>query len=222
MQQTVIQKRSGKKPLFIVLSVFAGILMIIGILTFLMLSDPNRNVGTVAKSDSIVAKLGIAALSGEPARLTAEELNGFLAEKFPSQTPRCYINPDDTVGVYIPVNYKGIHLGVISNFTVGYNSSQEQIFAEIHSLQIGRLPVQPALAMSLLKGEFPQGVTVTGNVVRADMSLFSTEIFGDLVGLQISGLEVTGRYFVLNVTGNADKLKEFIVQTLPGYLDILK
>lgn len=222
MQQTIIQKRSGKKPLFIVLSIFAGILIVIGILTVLMLSDPNRNAGAAAKSDTVIAKLGVAAISGEPARLTAEELNGFLAEKFPSQTPRCYINPDDTVGVYIPVNYKGIHLGVISNFTVGYNSSQEQIFAEVHSLQIGRLPVQPSLALQLLKGKFPQGVTVNGDVVRADMSLFGTQMFGDMIGLQISGLEVTGRYFVLNVTGNADRLKEFIVQTLPGYLDLLK
>ncbi len=222
MQQTIVQKRSGKKPLFIVLSIFAGILIVIGILTILMLSDPNRNMAPAAKSDTVLAKLGVAAISGEPARLTAEELNGLLAEKLPSQAPRCYINPDDTVGVYLPVNYKGIHLGVISNFTIGYNTSQEQIFAEVHSVQIGRLPVQPALALNLLKGNLPEGVTVNGNVIRADMALFSTQIFGDMVGLQVSGLEVTGRYFVLNVTGNADKLKEFIVQTLPGYLDLLK
>ncbi|GEM_PF-5423158 len=222
MQQTFVQKRSGKKPLFIVLSIFAGILILIGILTALMLSDPNRNTGTAAKTDAVIAKLGIAAISGEPARLTAEELNGLLAEKFPSQPPRCYINPDDTVGVYLPVNYKGIHLGVIANFTLGFNSSQEQVIADLHSVQIGRLPVHPKLALNLIKDKLPQGISITGTVVRADMSLFNTQIFGDAIGLQITGLEVTGRFFVLNVIGNIDKLKEFIVQSLPGYLNLLK
>ncbi len=222
MQQTFVQKRSEKKPLFIVLSVFAGILIVIGILTALMLSDPNRSTGTAAKTDTVIAKLGVAAISGEPAVLTAEEVNGLLAEKFPPQPPRCYINPDNTVGVYLPVNYKGIHLGVIANFTLGFDSSREQITADIHSVQVGRLPVQPKLALNLLKGKFPQGVTAAGSVVSADMSLFSTQVFGDVVGLQVSGAAVTGRNFVLNVTGNADKLKEFIVQTLPNYLNSLK
>ena len=222
MQQMIIQKRNGKKPLFIVLSIFAGILVIMGILTALMLSDPNRNVAAAAKTDTVAVKLGIAALSGEPARLTAEELNGFLSERFASQPPQCYINSDDTVAVYLPVDYQGIHLGVVANFTVGFNSAQEQIFAEVHSVQVGRLPVQPALALNLFKKKFPQGIYVSGNVMRADISLLNAKIFGNLVGLQISGVEVTGRYFVLNVTGNADKLKEFIVQTLPGYFDLLK
>lgn len=84
------------------------------------------------------------------------------------------------------------------------------------------MPVQPALALNLFKKKFPQGIYVSGNVMRADISLLNAKIFGNLVGLQISGVEVTGRYFVLNVTGNADKLKEFIVQTLPGYFDLLK
>ena len=222
MQQTFVQKRSEKRPLLIVLSVFAGILIVIGILTALMLSDPNRSTGTAAKTDTVIAKLGVAAISGEPAVLTAEEVNGLLAEKFPSQPPRCYINPDNTVGVYLPVNYKGIHLGVITNFTLGFDSSLEQITADIHSVQVGRLPVQPKLALNLLKGKFPQGVTAAGSVVSADMSLFSTQVFGEAVGLQGSGAAVTGRNFVLNVTGNADKLKEFIVQTLPNYLNSLK
>lgn len=223
MQQTIVKKRSTKKPLFIVLSIFAGILILLGILVYLMLSDPNRNtVGAATKPDTVLAKLGVAAISGEPARLTAEEVNTLLAARFDSQPPRCYINPDDTVGVYVPLNYQGIHLGVTANLTLGCNSPQQQIFAEVHSVQVGRLPVQPALALRLVKGKFPEGVSVSGNVVSADTSLFSTQVLENTVGLEISGLEVTGRYFVLNITGNAEKLKEFIVQSLPDYLNFLK
>jgi hypothetical protein len=222
MQKMISEKRSARKPLFILLWMIGIILVVIGILTVLMMSDPNQDrTFPVAKSDTVVAKLGVAAVTGEPARLTAEEVNGLLAARSSAQPVDFSINSDDTVGVYLPVNYKGIHLGVSATLTVGYDSTKKQILAEVHSAQIGRLPVQPAWALNYLKKNLPQGVSVSGNDVRADASLFTTRILANSVGLELSGLEVTGGYFVLNVSGNTDELKNYILQKLPSYLALL-
>lgn len=222
MQQLVLKKHSAKKPLIIVLSIFSSLLVLVGILTALILSDPNRGQSApTAKAGDVLTKLGVAAISGESARLTTEEVNGLLADQFPAHTPQFSINSDNTVALYLPADYKGIHIGITANMTVGCDPSQQQVYAVIHSLYFGRLPVDPSLGLSMLKKNLPQNMTAEGNAVRMDSAVFDTGLFGEAAGLQISDLEVTGRYFVVSISGNLNKLREFIVQTLPGALQNL-
>lgn len=222
MQQAVVKKNGGKKPLIIALSVFGAILILFGIAAALALSDPNRGQ-SAAKADAgnVLAKLGVAAISGEPARLTADEVNGLLAEQFPAHTPQLSVSGDNTVNVYVPVNYKGIHLGITANVTLGYDSAKQQLYAVTHSLHLGRLPVDPAFGLRFLKNNLPKSMAAEGNVIHTDSTASDSGLLGDAMGLQITGLDVTGGYFVLRVSGNLSQLRDFIVQTLPGALQNL-
>lgn len=222
MQQAVVKKNGGKKPLIIALSVFGAILILFGIAAALALSDPNRGQ-SAAKADAgnVLAKLGVAAISGEPARLTTDEVNGLLAEQFPAHTPQLSDGGENTVNVYAPVNYKGIHLGVTANVTLGYDSAKQQLYAVLHSLHLGRLPVDPAFGLRFLKNNLPKSIAAEGNVVHTDSTASDSGLLGGAMGLQISGLDVISGNFVIRVSGNLGQLRDFIVQTLPNALQNL-
>lgn len=221
MQQAVAKKSGGKKPLIIALSVFGAILILFGVAAALALSDPNRGQSAAKADGNVLVKLGVAAISGEPARLTADEVNGLLAEQFPVHTPQLSVSGDNTVNVYTPVNYKGIHLGVTANVTLGYDPAKQQLYAVMHSLHLGRLPVDPAFGLRFLKNNLPKSIAAEGNVVHTDSTASDSGLLGDTMGLQISGLDVIDGCFVIRVSGNLGQLRDFIVQTLPGALQNL-
>lgn len=219
MQQTIEKKFIRKKPFILVLSVLGALLVLLGIAAAMALSDPNRAQSAVkADTGTPLAKLGVAAISGEPARLTAEEVNSLLVERFTARAPRLSLGDDGTVTAYIPVNYKGIRLGVTAAMTIGYDTEKEQVCAEIHSLQLGRLPIAPSFGLRLLKSALPNGVSVKGNTVCADSAVSDSGLLGSVPGLQVSSLEVSGGYFIVGVSGNLGRLHEFIVQALPNVL----
>lgn len=223
MQKKIVKIISSKKPLFFVLSVVAVLLIVIGILTALALSDPNRDQGKAAPdSGTALTKLGVAAISGEPARLTADEMNSLLASKFPVQTPRLTVNADESVQIYAPVNYKGIHVGVTANVTIGCDPNRHIIYAAVHSLYLGRLPVDPSLGLKLAKGDSAQRITVDGSVLSTDSTLFDFGLLSEAAGMEISDIQVKDGDFVIGVSGDLTKLREFIVQAMPSVLENLK
>lgn len=219
MQQPTVKKGGVKKPLILILSVLAAIFVPLGIAAMLALSDPGQGQSAAeADAGNALAKLGVAAVSGQPARITAGEVNGLLAEQLHSGAPRLSIRSDNTVEVYIPASYKGIHVGVTANVTVGCDASSQQIYAVVHSLHLGRLPVEPSMGLRFLQGSLPESVAAEGNVVSVDSAAPGSELFGEAGGLQISELDVDGGCFVVYISGNLNRLRDFIVQTLPGAL----
>ena len=224
MKQAV-QKR-GKKPLIFIVSFVALLLMIIGILFALILNDPNQPIATGAKTDTGVAKLVKAAVTGAPAQLSSEEMNAILAAKLAKGTQtkikgvRFTINGDNTVDAYVPVDYKGIRFGVSANLTVA-PAAEKQISATINSMKIGRLPVNPAWVLSYGKTVLPKEVGVDGNVLHVNADLLNTYVLENMVGANISSLTVANQNFVVGVSGNIDKLKTYIEQNLKSYIGLL-
>jgi hypothetical protein len=212
-----------RRPWLIVLSVVAAILIIIGILAFLALSDPGRkNAPASPNTGTFYTKLGAAALSREPAEISQEELNGFLSSKFGSMPPQCKINPDNSLDLYAPINYKGIRIGVTANLTADYNLSRQQLAMQFHSLSVGRLPVPPAFALNLAKDRLPPGISVEGDFLYADSSLLVGGDLSSATGVEITDIELFDGKLMISVAGDPDRFREFVVQSLPDLFNFLK
>lgn len=221
----VVQKRS-KKPLIIILSFVALLLVILGVAFGLALSDPNVPITASGQTNTGVVKIIKAAVTGAPAHLSAEEMNAILAEKLAggSQTKvrgvRFTINPNDTVDVYLPIDYKGVKFGMSGNLTFGA-AAEKQISATVNSIRIGRLPVNPAWLLQYGKEVLPKEISVNGSVLQVDSSLIGTYILANDAPASISSLTVADQSFVVGVSSNLDKLKEYIEQNLKSYIGLL-
>ncbi len=219
-------QKHGKKPLIIVLSVVILLLATLGILFGLALNDPNVPI-TADETDTAVAKIITAAAAGKPTHLSAEEMGAILTAKLAQskQTKvrgvRFSINSNNTVDAYLPVVYKGVKFGVSANLMVSSNTAEKQICAVVNSIKVGRLPVNPVWLLQYGKAELPNSVSANGNVLRVNTSLFSTYVLGDMVGVDINAVTVADPDFVVSVSGNLDKLKEYITQNLKSYIGLL-
>lgn len=223
MLQTEHQMRGKSKVWVAVLSVLAGVLILIGILAALALNDPNRGLPPAApQSGALYAKLGAAALGGEPARLSADEVNSYLAAEYPGLSPHLSIRSDDSVDAYVSVAKRGMQFGLTANLTVRFDASRQQIVLQLRSFHVGRLPVPPGFALRFAGGRLPQGITAEEDALRADLpALWSGEIAG-LAGLRLTDLKVGGGSFVATAAADPDKFREFIVQSLPDVFGFLK
>ncbi len=213
----------GKKAATVTLSIVAVLLVVLGVLFSLLLNDPGRSRKSVApEAGTILTKLGAAALGGEPAQLSQEELNGLLASKFSGTAPQCQINADDTLDVYFPVNYKGIRIGVTANVSFSFNQSRQQVMMRVHSVHAGRLPLSPKLALKLGQNRLPHGVSAEGDFIYADVSWITGGDLSSVTGIEITDMKIMGQKLLVSVEGNPDKFREFIVQSLPDIFNFFK
>lgn len=221
--QPVYEEKHTNKAVVVVLSVVAGILVVIGILTMLALNDPNRGVAA-AKADTgkFLAKLGVAALSKQPAEFSQDEVNGLLAARLPSHPVRCSIDPDNTVTVYAPVNYKGIRLGVTANVLPDYDTGSQQLLLKVKSVHVGLLPVPPSFALQLGRAFLPPDAAVQGDTARVGSSLLFGRDLDSSAGIEVTGFEVKDGKAIVSASANSDKFREFIVQSLPNLLSLFK
>lgn len=223
MLQVVEEVHGKRKGWIIVLSVVAAILIVIGILTAMALNDPGRNSAPVpASTGSMFTKLGAAALSGEPAQITQDELNGLLTSRFGSMPPQCIIKEDKTLDVYVPVNYKGIRIGVTANVAMKFNPSRQQLSMQLNSVSVGRLPISPALALRLAKNRLPSGFSAEENVIYADVSTLVGNDMSNATGVDITGMDIFDGKLVITVAGDPDRFRDFVVQSLPELFNFLK
>lgn len=219
-------RKRGRKPLAIVLSVLVLLLAVIGVLSAMVLNDPNEPLAGNTDASAASAKIAIAAAAatGKPAQLTGEEAGAMLSQKLAQgrqsavRGVRLTIKSDNTVAAYLPVVYKGIKLGVSANLTVGWDGTKNEIRAAVNSMKIGRLPVNPAQMLPRVKEKLPQGVEEQGGVLYIAPQMFgSYEMPNDAPG-NISGLEVRDGKFFLSFSVDMSKLKEYLEEQLKSLL----
>jgi len=219
-------RKRGRKPLAIVLSVLVLLLAVIGILSAMVLSDPNEPLAGNTDASAVSAKIAIAAAAatGKPAQLTGEEVGAMLSQKLAQgkqstvRGVRLTVNSDNTVAAYLPVVYKGIKLGVSANLTVGWDGTKNGIRVAVNSMRIGRLPVNPARMLLRVKEKLPQGVEEQDGVLYIVPQMFgSYEMPNDAPG-NISALEVRDGKFLLSFSVNMSKLKEYLEEQMKSLL----
>nr|WP_319487484.1 hypothetical protein [uncultured Caproiciproducens sp.] len=219
-------RKRGGKLLVILLSVIVLLLAVAGILFGLAMSDPNEPLPPDGKTDSsaVAVKLVSAAATGEPAKLTGEEVSAMLTQKLAQgkqsavQGVRLTVNSDNTVAAYLPVVYKGIKLGVSANLTVGWDATKNLIRVAVNSMKIGRLPVNSARMLSRVKDKLPQGVEVQGSVLSIAPDLLGAYAMPNDAMANISGLSVEDQKFVVNVTADLGRLTEYLKEKLKSLL----
>ncbi|MDF1493248.1 hypothetical protein [Caproiciproducens sp. CPB-2] len=208
------------------MSVPVLLLAVVGILFALALNDPNAPLAPGGETDSsaVTAKLLVAAGTGKPAELTGEEVGALMTQKLAQNGQRAVsgvrltVNSDNTVDAYLPVSYKGMKLGVSANLTVGWDSAKKEIRAAVNSVKIGRLPVDPAWALSHAMDSLPKGAGREGNILYLPPPMFGTyEMPNDAPG-SISGLEVRYRKFLLNFSVDMAKLEDYLKEQLKSIL----
>ncbi|MGX8709187.1 hypothetical protein ACRQU7_06225 [Caproiciproducens sp. R1] len=209
------------------MSVLVLLLAVIGILFALALNDPNAPLVPSGETDSaaVTVKLLVAAGTGKPAELTGEEVSSLMTRKLAQNGQntvsgvRLTVNSDNTVAAYLPVSYKGMKLGVSANLTVGWDSAKNNIRAAVNSLKIGRLPVDPAWALSRAMDSLPDGTEREGNVLYLPPPVFGTyEMPNDAPG-NIGGLEVRDGKFLLNFSANMPELEKYLQEKLKSFLN---
>ncbi|MCY1712736.1 hypothetical protein [Caproiciproducens galactitolivorans] len=207
-------QKHSKTPA-IVISVFVFLLAAAGIAFGLALNDPNPPLVPSGQTDSIAVRLIHAAVTGEPARLSEEEVSALVSHKLARdggkvQGVRFSINDNHTVNVYIPAAYKGLRLGFSAVVSPGWDSTAKQMTAAVQSVRIGRLPVPPRWFLSRVKKEAPQGLTVQGNQIRIPSSLLGGIPLTDNHVAYINGLSVSDHVFLVNVTADLNGLKNYL------------
>lgn len=219
-------RKRGRKPLTIVLSVLVLLLAVIGVLSAMVLSDPNEPLAGNTDTSAASAKIAIAAAAatGKPAQLTGEEAGAMLNQTLAQGKQnavwgvRLTVNSDNTVAAYLPVVYKGIRLGISVNLTVGWDGTKNKIRVAVNSMKIGRLPVNPERMLLRVKEKLPQGVEEQDSVLYIAPQMFgSYEMPNDAPG-NINGLEVRDRKFILSFSVDMSKLKEYLEEQLKSLL----
>ncbi|HHV32380.1 hypothetical protein [Caproiciproducens sp. LBM24188] len=223
MLRMVEEPRKKKRPWLIVLSVLVGLFALLGIFALLALNDPGRDsVPANPDSGTVLTKLGAAALNKEPAQISEQELNGFLSASYKTMPPQCKIQPDNTLELYMPVNYKGIRVGVTAHGSAAFDLSRQQLALKFSSVRIGRLPVPTAFALNLAKDYLPDGFFVEDDLVYLDTSAAMGGDYSSFTGIQITGMEIFDQKLIVSVAGDPNKFKEFIVQSLPDLLKLFQ
>lgn len=219
-------QKSGKKPLIITLSVVVLVLAILGVTFGLALNDPNEPITAGNQAETGITKLVAAAVTGVPANLSSEEVNDILAAKLTENTQskikgiRFTINNDQTVDAYLPVGYKGIKFGVSANLTVS-TATENQVSATVNSMKIGRLPINPSQVLKYGKAILPNEITMDGNVLRVNTEQLKVYVLENMVEVNVSSLTVSDKNFVVGVSGNLDKLNEYIAKNYKSYMGLL-
>lgn len=197
-------RRRVNKIITAVLSVLAAILVAFGILTALMLSDPNANTisDNIVLSRDLESKMLAAAVTGEEFTATADEVNQYLEYRKAIRSTMPVIkgaiiqrvvlsfHEDDTADAYLPVQFKGKHFGVSVHFTPSFDTEKEQIVLHVEKVKIGRLPLPPRWALGLLQDSLPDGLSVEGTDLRAAAPSRKLEYMGASAEVRVADLRI--------------------------------
>ncbi len=207
------EESKGNRILTIVLSVAAGVLVIFGILTALVLSTPHAEQinQPVAPSNELTKKVLAGVLSGEECAVTEEEMNAFIDQKLVLNSSLPSVNgalirrvilsfrEDNTADVFLPVVYHNRVYDVSVNLTPSFSGGQ--LVLRVNTVHVGRLPVNPAWVIPSLKHAMPKAFTLSGTDIRVDGSVFQYSQSGVSAELNITDIRLENRMLKLKVQG---------------------
>lgn len=219
------EKKKSRKGLAAVLIVLAVLVGGIAAVAGLALNDPYADaVSAGVQPDTTVRKLMDAVLTGDPVTLTREEVNGLIAEKL-AELPagdiqlldlQCVTTKEGSAEFYAPVSFRGLRLPLSAQLELGCDG--EELWAKVQSVHLGRLPVPTQWMLAALKSVAPPEVSIVEEKISMPSSFFDENILGGSVGLTVQSLSVTDTGFLVDVTGNLDRLEEGIRQKLSDFL----
>lgn len=219
------EKKKSRKGLVAVVVALVVLIGGIGVTAGLALNDPYAGaVSAGVQPDTTVRKLMDAVLTGDPVTLTREEVNGLLAEQL-DELPageiqlvelQCISTKEGCAEFYAPVSFHGLRLPLSAQLEVGCDGAE--LWAKVQSVHLGRLPIPRRWVMEAVKSAVPAEVSIDEERISMPASFFDENILGGSVGLTVRSLSVTDAGYLVEVSGNLDRLEEGIRQKLSDFL----
>lgn len=195
------RKKSGLL-LTVILSVIALLLIAAGVLSLMVFNDPNAGKGLENKTPSNALGQTVikSALMGQECSFGKEEINGYLAYLIRQQDQKGDFSVrgaavtamrNDTAELYLPVEYKRKKYGVTVHVTPSCDSDTHQLLFTVHSMKIGRLPVNPEWVLGWILGRLPEGLKTEKNqICLMNQSLYEISYAGYSAELQLKNIEI--------------------------------
>ena len=186
----------------VILSVLAVILAGAGIVSWLVLNDPNAGKGleNTPPSEALALKAAKSAITGQEALFEPTEVSGFLNYLLDQEKSRGAALPadrvafsagaDNTADLYLPVTYAGKRLGVTMEGTPSVDSANGRIVFTVRSLHVGRFPFDPAWALGFVKNRLPEEISVQGAELDFPLPDVGVSAGGVSVALSLKSLRM--------------------------------
>lgn len=213
-------KKKGKYRWYIVFVVFFVFLAMVLVTGGLVLKDDNAGK-FYASPDAVplLETVGKAALKGEEAQISCEDVNSFLALMVEKEKEKeggssveqifLQIREDQKIAAYTPMVLEGVHVGVTSVSSLSFSADDGLIQIDVEEIRFGRMPIPVKMALSLLSSKFPDGVSVQGNRVLIETRLFEISIPETDLVLPIEDLRVENGNFVLRTADLGQEAQKY-------------
>lgn len=191
----------AKRALILVAAILLLFLAAGGAAAWLAFQDSRGGEPAAEPSLSLVEPVVAAALTGEPAQVSLEQANGFLAwlleEKQPPQEDGISVEQitlsageNGALELYAPVWKGGCRLAFSASVRLWMDTEANEICAAPEACFVGRLPVYPAWAAAWAAKRLPGGAVWDGEALRWDAAQLAIPLESLGTELALTGLTV--------------------------------
>lgn len=192
------EKKRGHKGT-VLLAAVAVILVAVGVISWLALNDPNAGKSFTPPSEALALKTAKSAITGQEVSFEPAEVSGFLNYLIQQETSRkgaalpvsgaeFSAGTDNTADLYLPVTYAGKRFGVTMEGTPSVEDGR--IVFAVRSLHVGRLPLDPAWALGVMKDRLPTAISVQDSEVSYPLPEVGVSVGGVNVGFSLKSIRM--------------------------------
>ena len=175
-----------------------------------------------------------AALSGEEASVSQEDINSVLAalvekQKASSQMESfdqiyLQIRPDQKVAVYTPLFANGMRIAVTSLLSLSFDVPNERLCAQVEEIHFGKMKLPISMALPVVEEKLPEGVSISGSSIFFDMNALALEIPNTEIRLTLEDVRLENESLIFrsnSLTQEAETyLSDFLKQSLSDLSDL--
>lgn len=192
-------RKKSSRALTVILCILAVILAGGGVLSWAVLSDPNKGAAAAvtASADAVLGQLKNSVISGQPCSISIDEMNRYLAYRFSSGQKQSGLSDvvildaeGNTLDCYLPILWKGKKFGVTANVTPSFDPEDNLLLFQVNSVTVGRLPVDSAWALSLAAKYLPSDAAAAGTTVSYTAPQETLTVSGISAKVSLSSLSV--------------------------------
>jgi hypothetical protein len=178
MRPQHMQPKQTHRALTAVLSILAVLLAAAGVLSWMVLNDPNAGKGleNTQPSNALALTAIQSAATGKEASFSPAEVNAYLAylltRSGSSGSGSLKVRgaavtsiEGNSAEIYLPVTFRGRSIGITLNVTPSADPADNRLRFLVNSIRVGHLPVSPEWALSAAKNRLPAGFSAEGTAV---------------------------------------------------------
>lgn len=204
MRPQHMQPQRRNRALIVVLSILAVILAAAGVLSWMVLNDPNAGKGleNTQPSDALALTAIRSAATGKEASFSPAEINAYLAyllarkntagSNLKIRGAAVTSISGNTADVYLPVTYRGKQFGIVLNLTPSADSADNRLNFQVNSVRVGRLSLPPGWALSRVGTRLPAGFSVRGTALSYALPKMEASVANVTARLRVSSLRLSG------------------------------